>query len=177
MAARDGPDDLGAPFGEGAQFSVRTLEKGAHLRRNRRGFPRCALSKTSAHLRIGCAPSKQGVALGYPLAGAVPLARKVVQTLASASIALFGRNSFGSCVQLPLERPVEVGRAIPARRESRLHQETAGWNGFRLKQISAFAAGAYPTKPFQLHAGRARTEKRLRMSEIYSVWLYRCAFR
>src|SRR5580704_16822509 len=63
---------------------VRTLEKGAHLRRNRRGFPRCALSKTSAHLRIGCAPSKQGVALGYPLAGAVPLARKLAQPLAAA---------------------------------------------------------------------------------------------
>jgi hypothetical protein len=56
-------------------------------------------------------------------------------------------------------------------------KETAGWNGLGLKQISAFAAGAKPTKPFQLHAGRARTEKRLRMSEIYSVWLYRCAFR
>jgi len=45
---------------EGAQFSVRTLEKGAHLRRNLRGFPRCALFETGAHLRRGCASSKKG---------------------------------------------------------------------------------------------------------------------
>ncbi len=42
---------------------VRILQKGADLRRNLRGFPRCALSKTGAHLRTQCAPSKQGAAL------------------------------------------------------------------------------------------------------------------
>src|SRR5580704_16783976 len=73
-------------FSEGAQFSVRTLQKGAHLRRNRRGFPRCALSKSGAHLRRECAPSNQGTALDP-----VPLTRKVAQQRAAASFAVFGR--------------------------------------------------------------------------------------
>jgi hypothetical protein len=60
------------------------LEKAAHLRRNPRDFPRCALFETSAHLRRGCAPSNQGAALDP-----VPFARKVAQPLASASIVLF----------------------------------------------------------------------------------------
>src|SRR5580704_9828552 len=103
-------------FCEGVQFSVRTLQKGAHLRRNLRGFPRCALSKSGAHLRRSCAPSKQGVAL-HP----VPLSRQVAQSLAAASFALMGQSWFGSCVQLPLY----VRRAISARRENGPRQEIA----------------------------------------------------
>ena len=80
-ATTNGP---GARFFEGAQFFVRTLEKPAHLRRNRRGFPRCALSKTGAHLRRECAPSNQGGALDQ-----VPLTRKVADPLVAASFALF----------------------------------------------------------------------------------------
>jgi hypothetical protein len=55
-------DGLGAPFCEDAHFFVRTLEKGAHLRRNHRDYPRCALSKTvrifegGAHLRTRAPP-------------------------------------------------------------------------------------------------------------------------
>ncbi len=63
---------------------VRILEKGAHLRRNHRHFPRCALfesrcasSNEVRHLR------SRAEAL-HP----VPFARKVMQALASASIAL-----------------------------------------------------------------------------------------
>ena len=81
------------PVFDGTHFSVRTLEKGAHLRRNRRDFPRCALSKTGAHLRSKCAPSNQGTALDP-----VPLTRKVAQPLASASKVLFGYESWlGLC--------------------------------------------------------------------------------
>src|SRR5580704_15425085 len=55
-------DGLGAPFCEDAHFFVRTLEKGAHLRRNHRDYPRCALSKTvrifegGAYLRTRAPP-------------------------------------------------------------------------------------------------------------------------
>jgi hypothetical protein len=63
---------------------VRILEKAAHLRRNLRGFPRCALLENGAHLRTPCAPSAGRAAALHP----VPFSRKVVQTLASASIAL-----------------------------------------------------------------------------------------
>ena len=68
---------------EDAHFFVRTLEKGAHLRRKHRDFPRCALFESGAHLRRRCAPSNQGTALDP-----VPLMRKVAQRLASASILL-----------------------------------------------------------------------------------------
>jgi hypothetical protein len=90
---------------EDAQFLVRTLQRGAHLRRNPRGFPRCALFESAAHLRTKCAPSTgRAVALGYPLAGAVPLSRKVVLALASASIML-------SCFKMHfIDKPAEAGR-------------------------------------------------------------------
>jgi hypothetical protein len=96
---------------------VRTLEKGAHLRRNLRGFPRCALSNIGEHLRRGCAPSA-GLAL-HP----VPLTHGDAQALASALVALFGQNSlfFRSCVKRPLGGRLRYRRAIPARRESRPH--------------------------------------------------------
>jgi hypothetical protein len=132
----------------------------AHLRRNHRGFPRCSLSKTGAHLRMECAPSA-GLAL-HP----VPFSRKGAQPLASASIAVRGQNSFGSCVQSPLERPVVVGRA------------KLGLERLRLWRNSPFAAGAATAWPFGLHAGSARRKEesrtlscwaRLRMSEIYST--------
>ena len=51
---------IAAPFCEDAHVLVRILEKRAHLRRNRRDFPRCALFETGAHLRRGCASSKKG---------------------------------------------------------------------------------------------------------------------
>jgi hypothetical protein len=78
----------GARFFEVAHFSVRTLEKGAHLRRNLRDFPRCAHFENAAHLRSACAPSNQGEALDP-----VPLTRKVAQSLVSASLILFGHQS------------------------------------------------------------------------------------
>jgi hypothetical protein len=81
-----------APF-EDAKFLVRTLEKGAHLRRDPRGFPRCALFETGAHLRTTCAPSKQGRALALHPG---PFSRKVAQALAAASIPLFEEVSHSS---------------------------------------------------------------------------------
>jgi len=87
----------GAEFREGAQFFVRTLQKPAHLRRKPRGFPRCALSKTGAHLRTGCEPSNRSAAALDP----VPLARKVAQPLDSASIALFEKDFRGATLRRP----------------------------------------------------------------------------
>jgi hypothetical protein len=151
---------------------VRTLEKGAHLRRNRRGFPRCALSKP-------CAPSKQVRTFGRALAlHPVPLTYGCAQPLAPASFAVFaeGSSSF----------------MLSVRREG-----DPGVRDLRAKRISLFAAGAGPPKPFRSRAGSAigadseeqgpaieraapLDQARLRMSEIYSVslyrvWLYRCS--
>ncbi len=67
---------------------VRIFEPGAHLRTRAPPWTRCRWRVKS------CRP------------------------LVAASFALLASNSFRSCVQLPLERPVEVGRAISARRES-----------------------------------------------------------
>jgi hypothetical protein len=70
---------LARDFPEGAQFSVRTFEKGAHLRRNPRSFPRCALSKPVRTL--------EGIAhLPGRALDPVPLMRKVVLPLVSASM-------------------------------------------------------------------------------------------
>jgi hypothetical protein len=76
---------------EGAQFFVRILEKGAHLRRNLRHFPRCALStivrifEPRAHLRSRASALTSASSVEpHP----VPFSRKVVQALASALIAL-----------------------------------------------------------------------------------------
>jgi hypothetical protein len=53
-----GPVPRSAPFSSRrCAVFVRTLEKGAHLRRNRRHFPRCALFEKGEHLRTTCAPS------------------------------------------------------------------------------------------------------------------------
>jgi hypothetical protein len=89
----------------GCSVFVRILEKGAHLRRNPRGFSRCALSKNREHLRTGCAPSNQGTL------DPVPLTRKVAQPPASASFALFGQSSFLSCVHRRLSGLLKSGRA------------------------------------------------------------------
>src|ERR1700722_16076007 len=72
QSAHDRPDELGSTVLRSCALFVRTLEKGAHLRRNLRDFPRCAHFENGAHLRSPCAPSNQGAALDP-----VPLTRKV----------------------------------------------------------------------------------------------------
>ena len=64
------------------------MEKGAHLRRNLRCFPRCSLFESGEHLRRSCAPSNQGVALDP-----VPLRRKVAHSRVSASTRCFEMKS------------------------------------------------------------------------------------
>jgi hypothetical protein len=94
----------------------------------------------------------------------VPLTRKVAHAPASASFALFAEVSFRSCV-LKWGR-AKLGATKFAEVPSCPHEETVRAG---VKQISLFAAGAGPFEPLRLHAERARTRTRLRMSEIYSL--------
>jgi hypothetical protein len=126
-------------FYEDAQFSVRTLEKGAHLRRNRRDFPRCALSKNRAHLRKRCAPSNPpGLALDP-----VPLTRKVVLPLLSASIACLEMTGGIGSEKLLL---------------SRLRRETAQREPRPPPQISSVGAARF-CRSVSMREGPAGNEK------------------
>jgi hypothetical protein len=51
--------------------------------------------ETGEHLRSRLRTFGRAVALGYPLAGSVPMTRKVAHWLASASIAWMENHSFG----------------------------------------------------------------------------------
>jgi hypothetical protein len=154
---------------------VRTLENGAHLRRNLRGFPRCALSNSVsifegvAHLRQGLGPAPGAVDALSRAAAGFGLVRFVWTTFVSFM-----------CSSL-LERPVG-SRGGRSRRAgiAALIRKPLGLER-RLRSINLFAAGAVPTWPFRLDAGRVRTKRsphenkksrafiqaRLRVGEIY----------
>ncbi len=151
-----------APFGtrfssplKDAHFSVRTLEKGAHLRRNHRGFPRCALFEKAAHLRTTCAPS----------AGPRPSGTR-------------SRVRCRCCVKScwNLLRPRSRCVASKRIRSAAAHDASLG-AGARALPWDLFCLLSQPFA-FRILLGRnkksrALSEARLRLCEIYSSRLYR----
>ncbi len=122
-------------------------------------FQDAHFSKSRAHLRNGVRTfESRASALGYPLAGALPFARKVVQALASASIALFSTGP-PACL---------VFWSFTFHHFLR-HPEGKGDSLFPCYRRTSRAARPQIKRAVPGSLIRAR----LRVCEIYSSWLYR----
>jgi hypothetical protein len=149
-------NDLGVEFREGAQFScapwksLRIFEENVGVFQDAHFRKRCASSKGVRTFEPGRRPGPGAVDPGAP-----------GQPLASASFALFGQNSFGSCVQLPLERPVVVGEGDPGApgEPPSIRKRQTGASPPQAKSASSLQALRLLGRFVHMREGPARKEK------------------
>ena len=144
---------------------MRTLERGAHLRRNLRGFPRCALFENGAHLRITCAPSKTDFGLPILDCAAIETPKPILDF----------RFWILDCAGIETPDPPNPGPPSPpaaGRQFGHPKRITVAIRGLRRERFSQSKIQNLKSPPIKKAVPGSLIQARLRVCEIYSLWLY-----
>ena len=155
-------------------------KKAAHLRRNPRHFPRCALFENRAHLRTRCAPSKKGgrrsAARRAP--GVAPLSTLVLSSFTFLHLPRHQEAKENPKIS-PISRVRLSNRFDRNDRRSRISKNLRHLRNLRITCLLLPSArnpnhhGPQNKKPCpDLRSGHGSA-----ICEIYSFWLYRiCSY-